>query len=966
MNFSITKKIVVGTIIASFITLVVMLGMPKKAYSYTQTSYTSSLFDIKSDGDNSYSKFLKDADKNFPEGISTVNIEDYKYENGLFEDSIPYIAEFIDDNKVNKTGLYMPETGDTTLKVIAPEDGLYNLKLDYFTVEGRGASINRGIKINGEYQYLEAESISLLRFWKDEHSVTVGREPGKNDIRPKQIEVNLWEETFVEDQMGYYKEPFYFELKQGLNEITFVSNREPLVIGSMEFTQAPKINSYSEYVKELKQNGAKEIDGDFNFIRQAEEAYLKSSPSLNPIAEYSTPKYEPYEKQVTKYNAIGGINWRIPGDEISWEVTVPESGFYNLTFTVMQNFERGQNVTRKLLVNGEVPFSEANFLEFKYNKDLYNYSVNNGEVLPIYLEKGTNIIGLKSTIGIYGNVAQRVNVAIKELRGLYREVVMKTGLNPDPVQDYMLEKNIKDLNKRIKAIHDEFEEVKSEIVEISNGRNGLISVFDRINYQLLKFIKDEKNIQNGLKEWEQNISNLGSWVVGVSEQPLTIDKLIVSGSEYKPKKVKTNFFERLWHEIILFIESFKNTGDFGSTLEIDGAPTIEVWIGTGRDQATITRQLIDESFVVQNNVNVRLKMVNMSVLLSATLAGNGPDVAIGVSQKLPVNWGVRNGIKDLSELEGFSEVESWFSKSSLTPMQYGVKTYGLPDTEDFLVTFYRDDILKDAGINQIPKTWDEVIDISPALQKQYFDFYIPLIQGQLSPVLYSMMVQNGGSLYLSDGAESGLLQKESLDAFINFSRFFTDYGFVLEANFINRFRSGEMPIGVSNFSTYNSLAVFAPEITGQWQYGAFPGTIVDGQLNNQTTSSITSSIILESTKNVDASWKFLKWWLSADTQLAYARGMEAVLGAAARYPTANLEAFSKLPWSAKDLILLEEQRSNAVGVPTVPGDYIVGRYIDNAFRQTLNDKIMPQDSIYQYHLRINEELTRKRKELGLA
>ena len=64
-------------------------------------------------------------------------------------------------------------------------------------------------------------------------------------------------------------------------------------------------------------------------------------------------------------------------------------------------------------------------------------------------------------------------------------------------------------------------------------------------------------------------------------------------------------------------------------------------------------------------------------------------------------------------------------------------------------------------------------------------------------------------------------------------------------------------------------------------------------------------------------------------------------------------------------MLLEDQRSHAVGFPTVPGDYIVGRYIDNAFRKVLNDNVIVQDSIYQYHLKINAELARKRKELGV-
>ena len=966
MTKSILKKTIISSVLILLVGTLIWLGVKKDSnLEYQPLAYAGSVFDVASEQDDSYRTFLAASEKTFPTTIHEVDLQDYSYENGLFEEDIPKYENYLDDQGKNKNGLYLPETGDLTFYIEVANAGLYNVNLDYFNVKGRGASIIRGIKINNEYQYAEAENITFLRFWRDEHLVSEDRQKGINDLRPLQIETHLWANTDIYDQMGYYDEAYYFWLDKGVNTITFVSHREPIVIGKITFYQAEKLRTYEQYLNYYDSLGIEKNTTDFHFIQEAEEAYLKSSPTLNPIAEFSTYKYSPYERQVTRYNAIGGVNWRVPGDEITWQVEVPEAGLYLLTLTIMQNFSRGQSVSRNLMVNGKIPFKEAKNLQFKYKSDLQNITLKNAENLYLYLESGPNTISFKSTIGMYGSVVQQVNNEIKKMRVLYREVVTRTGLNPDPIQDYLLARNIEDLNERLENIYESFKDIRQEVIELSHGRNSLVSVFDRINYQISKFIKDEKNIQNGLREWEQNISNLGSWVIGISEQPLAIDKLIVHGAGYQPKRVSTNFFERLWHQIILFFESFKNTGDFGSSVKVAG-PTIEVWIGTGRDQATIIRQLIDDSFVTQKGVNVRLKMVNLSVLLSATLSGNGPDIAIGVDQKLPVNWGIRNAILDLSQFADFPEVATRFSNSALAPLQYDGKTYALPDTEDFLVMFYREDILAEIGVEKLPKTWDEIIDISPALQKQHFDFYIPLAQGALSPVLHSMIVQQGGNLYLDNGARSGLLEQESLNAFIEFSRFFTDYGFVLQANFINRFRSGEMPIGISNFTTYNSLAVFAPEINGQWDYGLFPGTYdSEGVLHNQTTSNVSSTVILKHTKHPEASWEFVKWWLDADTQVAYARGMEAILGAAARYPTANLEAFKNLPWPAKDYLLLKTQRENAVGIPTVPGDYIVGRYIDNAFRQTLNEQVLPQDSIHRYHLMINEELARKRKELGL-
>ncbi|MDP2426022.1 MAG: ABC transporter substrate-binding protein, partial [bacterium] len=151
----------------------------------------------------------------------------------------------------------------------------------------------------------------------------------------------------------------------------------------------------------------------------------------------------------------------------------------------------------------------------------------------------------------------------------------------------------------------------------------------------------------------------------------------------------------------------------------------------------------------------------------------------------------------------------------------------------------------------------------------------------------------------------------------------------------------------------------------QWEFSSLPGYEIDGVIHNQTTSISSGSVILAASKEQQASWEFLKWWTGHEAQSSYARGMEAILGAAARYPTANLQAFSSLPWSAKDYLMLSSQRDNAVGIPTVPGDYIIGRHIDNAFRSTINDKTNPRENLFEYVGKINLELARKRQEFNL-
>ena len=553
--------------------------------------------------------------------------------------------------------------------------------------------------------------------------------------------------------------------------------------------------------------------------------------------------------------------------------------------------------------------------------------------------------------------------AIELLNGIYRDIVMITGTNPDQYQDYMLYKRIANLDTRINQAIEKLTSAKEKIIEISNGRSSMISSFEKTLYLLSKFVESEKNIQTGLKEMDDNISALGTWVMTASEQPLSVDCLYVHGESVNLPKPSTNFFQKFWHELVMLFGSYGANTSLESNIDVDG-PTITVWIMTGRDQSQLLRQIIDEQFSLQNNINVELKLVTSTALLPATLSGNGPDVAIGVMQNIPVNWGIRNAVVDLTEFEDYDEVATRFHSSAITPFEFMNSVYALPDTQDFLVTFVRDDIVKELDI-EVPKTWDEVVSLLPGLQRQYLDYYILNTKGTLSTVMYSMIVQNGGQLYNESGSQTLLLENNAMDAFIDFTRYFSDFGFAISANFANRFRSGEMPLGIKNFSLYNTLAVFAPEIKGQWRFDMMPGYVRDGVLHNESTSTSTGTVILSNTKEKAASWEFMKWWLSEEAQTAYARGMEAILGAAARYPTANIEAFKNLPWSATDYEILSTQRENTVGIPTVPGDYIIGRYIDNAFRATVNDGTNPRDNLFEYVTKINIELERKRQEFNL-
>ena len=527
--------------------------------------------------------------------------------------------------------------------------------------------------------------------------------------------------------------------------------------------------------------------------------------------------------------------------------------------------------------------------------------------------------------------------------------------------------------------------------------------------QLAQFVKNYRKIQSSLSDFSTNISSLGTWILNVSEQALIIDYLIVHSSDYKLPRTNPNIFVGGWFSIRGFVGSFFfDYESVGLTESNEGWEDVEVWLltsaSTGREQANAISSMIYEaqSEAIRNHdtnnllygLNVKLKVVSSGVLLTATLAHRGPDIAINVDNGLPVNYALRGAIHDISGFADYEDVCSWFQSSALTPYRYvdndgHLGCYGLPNTQSFLVMFYRTDMFAEYGW-EVPQTWNQVLMLIPELQILNFQFYLPLNQvGATSVVnqifasyLYQTVEDPTSAFYrtinytnsegkLRQYVESNFDSEESMKAFEFWCSFYTDYSFPLSASFINRFRSGETPIGIAGYDMYNTLAVSAPEIRGKWAFALLPGVQKVDDLGNTYIDHTgaaggTAVVMMEQAKNYDNAWKFMKWFVSADTQTGYAREVESILGNAARLNTANIEAFNNLAWTTAELAVLNEQWAHTIGVPEVPGGYYTGRNLENAFRYVVNNNENPRETLTNYIRQINSEINRKRSEFGLG
>ena len=306
----------------------------------------------------------------------------------------------------------------------------------------------------------------------------------------------------------------------------------------------------------------------------------------------------------------------------------------------------------------------------------------------------------------------------------------------------------------------------------------------------------------------------------------------------------------------------------------------------------------------------------------------------------------------------------------MTHYEYNGGVYGLPISQTFPMMFYRTDILTELGYTSPPETWTELIDMLPALQRNYMSVGLILPPQDISPATeaghtYAMLLlQKGGNYYNDDLTESVLDSVEAVQSFEEWTDFYTKYSFVQTYDAFSRFRTGEYPIVMADYTFYNQLTAASPDIKGLWEFCQVPGTVrEDGTISHAANSTGTGAVIFKKAENKENAWQFIKWFTEADTQAHYGAQIEGLLGTMGRFDTANVEALSRLSWSEGELKRLYDQQAELVEIPVLPSSYAVTRNIMNAFRETVNNMENPRDTLIWYNRDINEEIARKRENL---
>jgi ABC-type glycerol-3-phosphate transport system substrate-binding protein len=853
--------------------------------------------------------------------------------------------------------------------VHAEKAGLYNVYIEYYPLPSRGIAVERSFKINGETPFLGADRLMLQRVWGDADDVR--KDNQGNEIRPTQTEKPRWESAFFRDSLGYSTEPYEFYLDEGDSVIRLEGVNEPVAIRAIRLKAPVPAQSYRQYAAAIDTDKYRNSISGFKLMKQGEHAAYRSDPSLYAIYDRSSGATDPPSVAKIRLNMIGGQSWRIAGQWIEWDFYVPEDGMYRFTVKGRQNYNRGFVSNRAVMIDGQIPCTELAAVPFTYsNKWKLTTFRDDEEDMLFPLDHGMHSLRLQAAMGGMGEMLSVMEESIFRLNGIYRKILVLTGTEPDIYRDYRVDVVYPEIIKAMELESKILYKLVDDLTAYSGERSAQAAAALTLARQLEYFVRRPDKIPRTMVNFKFNISALGDSLLALSQSQLDVDYIVISASGAKLQPVRDNFLVALSHEIRSFLVSFfvdyNNLGDVYSK----GEDVVEVWMLAGRDQSMILKGMIDDTFTPQTGIKVNVKLVAPDAVMPAVVAGTGPDAALTVPQADPVNYAVRHAAVDVSKLPGFEEMTREFDSSVLVPFRYSGGVYGLPETQYFHVMFYRKDILAELGVD-VPETWEDLIGILPIIQKNNMNVGIPSVATteQINIDFSNFMAhlyQRNGSLYNEDGSRTMLSGEIAIEAFDVYTKFFTHYKTPIVYNFLNRFRTGEMPIAFADYTNFNTLEVFAPELRGLWGFARMPGLRKeDSSIDRSVPTGTLASMIFSNAKKPELAWEFLKWWVSADTQLRFGRELESVMGAAARYPTANYDAFTRLSWGSEQMAVLREQRSWTVGTPEVPGGYYVSRHITNAVRRILNEGEDTRETLLDYSITINDELLKKRKEFGL-
>ena len=896
-----------------------------------------------------------------------------------------YLADMIDGINDTEYGYdgetisVLSYTDYVEYKVKVNEDGYYNLSLDIFILDKPLTNYNISVKVNDEFLFDEAERIDVPILWEDS-SKEFPLDSYGDETQPQSNKIENWRTLEFFDNKYATNTPLLFKLKKGENDIkvTLLTGNGRLVVGDLNVDLPNEVKNYSDYINSYgKTYNTAEKSYFINSI-----SYIEKNSSYVRMGSLDKSFAEPYDAKQKMLNIIDGGSWNDAGQEITYEVMVEETGLYSLDLYYRNN-KNEYSVFRTILIDGEVPFKECLNYEFPCTNSKYELHTlgNEEEDYLFYLTAGTHRITLKAEVAsIYSSIT-KLQLVVDHINQLALEVLKITGSDIDEDRTWDITKYIPETVNYLKAYDILLKDIVNELSVYSDkGPNSATIAYVQRAIKLLKEINEYPEelplYLDTLYSGTSSINQLlGDVITNLNDQPMYLESLYLNVKDVKSSVKNNNVFKNFGNTVTKLWQTF-----FSEKYETkaNDENTLVVWVNRPITYIDTMQRMIDADYNQTHDVKVKLSaMPDQSKLTLSVAADNAPDVVLGVQSYIPYDLAIRGGVCDLTQFEDFYKVADRFPAGSLLSFvvsdEEGDKIYGMPETLDFNVIVYREDIFNALDIPTDLNTWNDLIAILPSLQRYGMNFYMPIAADNSTKWFYqtsSLILQAGGQLYSEDGLSAAINSPESIQGLELLTTLFTEKSLPTNVpSFYSQFRNGTLPIGVLNFGTYLQLKNAAPEIAGKWKIMMPLGTERTDENGNKYVdrtyiTSGTSCSIMSTSKHKNDAWEFLKWWTSTETQSEFGYNLQSTYGPEYLWLSSNLDAIQNSQFEQSDKEIILKSLEWIVDVQRNPGQYMVERGLSNIWTSTVLSGEPLRVCIQNQTILMNREITKKMKEFG--
>lgn len=871
-------------------------------------------------------------------------------------------AKITNDNYDYKNAVINMEIGDeVTFLINAPETARYFLEFDYLTYDSSILPIELSMKINGEYPFYEARRLVFESTWVSKEEKSFDRYD--NEIVSIPEKLIRWESKYLMDASYRHSTPLTIQLEEGENEINLSVTEGSLLLGNMYLHKA---------VDEIKKNDSEPAKGNEVIVIEGEDFTYRNNSSIRATAEYEVD-LTPYEIENTLLNTIDSESFKKAGQKVTYDFKVDKAGYYYIALNYRQSDKNDFPVFVDVLIDGDLYNEDFKAYPLEYTTKYKRTTLQeDNEYLSVFLDEGIHSISFVINIENIRVVLEAVDRIMGGVNDLALEITKVAGTNKDKYRDLKMTRYIPDIEERLLGWADELDELH-ESMKVYNKDNKKIATFAPTNIasaQLRSLAKKPNELPYRVAELSASINSvnqhLANLVDGLNNNNLAIDSIFLYQEDGKlPAKV--NFLKAFIMNVKRFFLSFVNQAYSVSNVDENN---LQVWVNRPRQYLEIMQKMIDDEFTPKTGIKVDLSLMpDQNKLVLANSSGDAPDIATGINYAIPFELGIRGAIKDLTEFDDFVEIASKYPKGLHVPATIDEGIYAMPETMNFWVMFYRKDVLDKLGLS-VPSTMEDVMNILPELQMRGLNFYYPtagMIAMRNFHGTTPLLFQNEATLYGEYAGDTTLNSEEAVEGFTLLTELFTIYNMPVDIpNFYQHFRSGNLPIGIGDYGVYNLLLNAAPEIANSWEIALIPGVENDqGEVLRYASGGAESTVMFCSNEDRENdSWEFMKWWSNAETQSRFGQTLQISYGEEYIWHTANLEAFTSLPWKTSDKDVILEQANWILEAPRILGTYMLEREMSNAFNDIVVNGKTLRTRLDRAVKIIDRETERKLEEFG--